>query len=657
MFDLKNLQTNDAGAVDEPPASFWRERASYDALLRRDVIAVLSEAAHATGQPPAALQRAVLQRLHWYFTVDARARAPTLAVDPALADAFHQRMHEAMQYIDATCIEQLSADVGVETRNALLSYKQLKMHSSIGVDRLDRDQGVIRVTYWVHGAPPAERFIVDGAEIRPAYGKLRGCKYFGRILFRQRIAWLPVSASARSLCVELGGSAAQLQVGAPPFTAARQRSVTSAELPLSRVRELLPRGKGGAPSGIAWRARLVKALARLPFATRQYRNAWVFVDREERADDNAEQQYRWLRSAHPEINAWFLLDEDSPDWERLARDGFRLMPPGLRRSLLLLNAAHVVASQPDYAFGKLDRAQYGDAMRWRFTYLKHGVMANDQSHYYADREFDCVIAPSPAERDALVADDTPYELTSREVRLINLPRYDRLLRLAESVQPAARNEVIVMPTWRNNLLDERSGAADQMLRLQRIADSEYGAAWRRVLGDASLLAALRDCGCRLVFVPHANLVPFLAAFALPDAVEIAETGSESIQAHLARCCAFITDYSSVAFDAALLRHPVFYYQFDRERFYGGDHNWRPGYFDYDRDGFGPVAFTHQQLHQRLIAFLAGDREPDAGYRTRMEHALPDQNADACERVHAAMLALRMPYVTGLAQRAAQPGGV
>ena len=94
--------------------------------------------------------------------------------------------------------------------------------------------------------------------------------------------------------------------------------------------------------------------------------------------------------------------------------------------------------------------------------------------------------------------------------------------------------------------------------------------------------------------------PFIAAFGVPDDVACRERCRQAPhEAVVARTAVFVTDYTSVAFTFALLRRPIFYYQFDQNDFYGGSHNWRSGYFDYARDGFGPVAQSEGELIQHI----------------------------------------------------------
>ena len=67
------------------------------------------------------------------------------------------------------------------------------------------------------------------------------------------------------------------------------------------------------------------------------------------------------------------------------------------------------------------------------------------------------------------------------------------------------------------------------------------------------------------------------------------------------CALLVTDYSSVFFDVAFLRKPVVYYQFDEEEF--RKYHYQKGYFDFRRDGFGPVCTTQEALLGALTEAL------------------------------------------------------
>jgi CDP-glycerol glycerophosphotransferase (TagB/SpsB family) len=143
-------------------------------------------------------------------------------------------------------------------------------------------------------------------------------------------------------------------------------------------------------------------------------------------------------------------------------------------------------------------------------------------------------------------------------------------------------------------------------------------------------------------MPHPDAVPFIEAFDPPAYVQIVTAENSVVREVLCRTSAFITDYTSVAFTMAFLRRMVFYFQFDRDTFYGGSHNWREGYFDYDRDGFGPVATSELQLMTHLRQYFVDKERIDPEYLSRMTRAIPDRDSESCARTFKNILDIRRP---------------
>lgn len=636
-----------APTTTEPAPAFWRDRASYDELLRDSIVLPLETAVAAHGAAPVALQAAALQRLAWYFAVDLRERAPTVLVDETMAKVFHALVGRAMRCIDTTLINALKGRCGeAEVRHALLSYLSPCERTVPTVDAYDHDRGLLRITYWVHGSPVPDSFFLNGQEIVPSHAKYRACRFFRRSLYQQRIVWIPCTRGD-VLAAKIDGQWANLKIE-PTQWAAASRLVAEPEaknsVDVADVLDAYPPGKHGQlplPRGWrGWKVRLLRALARSWLARAYFHRAWVFSDRAINADDNAEHLYRWVRKNRPEVNAWFILRRDSCDWPRLKAEGFRLIQPGFLTKLLLLNADHIASSHPDFAFGGFDRSLYGSAMQWRFTYLKHGVSANDQSHFYAGMDFDLIISTTVGEHQSIVSDGSTYPYTSRVVRRLGLARFDRLAEWSRNQFEEKSDLVVVMPTWRAELGGGQLEGMTAAETAAYIANSRYIQAWRSFLNQPGLESLLARHGKKMVFFPHINAMPHLAALAIPSFIETIEPGSISIQRVLVKCSAFITDYTSVAFDAAFLRRSVFYYQFDREAFYTGGHNWRPSYFDYERDGFGPVVADSHGLLMALTQSFAAGQGPAEMYLTRINQAFPLVNDSSCARIFEAMNELR-----------------
>ena len=634
-----------------PDDGVWAHQATYGATLAERCLRPLAEARATRGAVPGSLQQTILLELQWYFSTDLRERAPTVVVTEPMAVEFHRLVREIMTHIDVDSIAALDPSiVSLEIRHALLSYKKLRCHSQVALDAYDAEQGLLRLSYYLHGDRPSEVVQLDGETRDPIYSKYRACNFFRRTLLHERILWIDIR-SAEAISVRLDGTQEPLTVESPAFISRAtpdqphdgdilRRARSTLKSPCKGIRETLPPGLQGI------KVRLVHWLSQHPLVRRKFANAWVFIDRVESADDNAEHLYRWVRTHHPEINAWFVLLRSAWDWKRLSQEGFRLISPGWLSKLLVLNSEQIISSHTDYRDGKLRRELYGSLMNWRFAFLQHGVIKDDLSHWLSNQPFDLFVTTSPAEHASIVADDTPYTYTDREVRRTGLPRHDPLQLAAEATPQSQIDLVLVMPTWRGSLVDKRAAEGGAQDRMAAFEQSEYAKRWRAFLSNDELRALSSRYRKTIAFMPHPNAVPFVKAFQLPSHVRII-TASD-IRNAFCRTSVFITDYTSVAFTMAFLRRIVFYYQFDREAFYGGGHNWREGYFNYERDGFGPVATSEDQLMGDIRKYFDNGGRLDPEYLLRMERAMPERDSKSCERTFQSILDIRKPLAGGCA---------
>ena len=147
------------------------------------------------------------------------------------------------------------------------------------------------------------------------------------------------------------------------------------------------------------------------------------------------------------------------DWKRLSAEGFRIVEPGIRRKLLLLNSECILSSHPAYVFGGFERDLYGNSMNWRFVFLRHGVTKDDMSHWLSGQPFDLIVSSTPGSmrRSRMTIRHTP-SLSVRCVAL-DFPGTTIFWQRQASFPANDVNIVLVMPTWRGSLADERSGDA------------------------------------------------------------------------------------------------------------------------------------------------------------------------------------------------------
>ena len=101
----------------------------------------------------------------------------------------------------------------------------------------------------------------------------------------------------------------------------------------------------------------------------------------------------------------------------------------------------------------------------------------------------------------------------------------------------------------------------------------------------------------------------------------------------------ITDFSSVAFDFAYLRKPIIYTQFDIDTFFEGQ-VYNKGYFEYERDGLGPVCYDYESTIKTIIEYIEKDCVIEDKYLERINNLYAYNDQNNCKRVYEEILELK-----------------
>lgn len=503
----------------------------------------------------------------------------------------------------------------------LSAFKRLKPPFQIVyVESFDwaRQQVLLRYFY---GEQPAEEFIVNQKIVTPAFEKITTHDFLERTFVQDRRIWLPLSQKGE-LEVRLDGVAAHISISGKQVGRA---------IDVQAVREHFS--------------------ALQPVREGKYADAWLFIDRDIDANDSAEHLYRYVRRTMPQLPAYFLLREESHDWPRLQAEGFQLIAFGsAEHQLAMQECLRLVSSHADHYV--LDPFSDGGIKRRQFVFLQHGVIKDDMSRWLNSKaRIDMFVTSSLAEQASIAGDGNRYKFTSKEVVLTGLPRHDALLRGAEQQEKL----ILVMPTWRKYLLGERVGQSVKCDLLEDFMDTLYARSWSALLSDSAFITLLEQYGYRVVFFPHARIQPYLDRFNLPGSIKVLSHADCNIQALFQRATLLITDYSAVSFEMAYLKRPMIYWQFDEKDFFSGDHSCQKGYFDYRRDGFGPVCTEKREVLTAMAELLARNCQPSSEYAERMHNTFAWRDGQCCERVLQAILALdhvvvEQPENLGMFQR-------
>ena len=617
----------------------------YTVVPRLGYLDVLERGARRNGRPPLWLQEFVLYELSWYFGSETAQGGSRTAAFGETGRVFLQLLGEIAAHLDPEVVLAYRGRRfdGVWRDVLLHGASQDPWHAPYAVlTGTDRVQGVRRVMTRFHLSEPETTYVVDGTPVPAVHTKLRSHVYFGHPVMTDRISWVPLG----ELEVRLDGAAVEVLDRWP--TPPKPEPLKPPVPPRLTVRVKRKR--------VSLQRKVVRKLSRSAALGGEFAGAWVLLDRVHDARDSAEIVFEHLRVHRPEVNAFFVVEAGTPDFERLSgRWGSRVVAYGSRRWLrLMLNCTDVISSHADVPVVRppaVVRALWPGKPRWRVSFLQHGVIKDDLSAWLNPKRLDLFVVSTPGELASVVGDGSSYAYTSKEVVLTGLPRFDRLLEQARAVPPEQRDLLLVAPTWRHSLLPPLAAGSQRRSVHADFLESEYARQWWGLLTSERLRVAAVAAGVRVAFLPHPNMSSVLELLELPEHVVALSFDDGDVQELFARAAVLVTDYSSMAFNVALLDRPVVYFPFDLAAVQAGAHVGRVGYFDYGRDGFGPVACELGALLSELEGVLARGCVSEPVYAERAAQAFGGVRDGRCtERVVQALLDLRAPH------DAAQPVG-
>ena len=148
-------------------------------------------------------------------------------------------------------------------------------------------------------------------------------------------------------------------------------------------------------------------------ATRaKYGDCWLFFDRDDKADNNAEHLYRYLLAIEKADKAFFVLGADLPDWKRLEHEGFHLIPfNSPAHHIALTNARFLISSDiVDSLISPLPQDYLRDLLHYRFVFLAHGIIKDDISRWLNSKEISLFVTSTPAEFASIADEDLEYRV-------------------------------------------------------------------------------------------------------------------------------------------------------------------------------------------------------------------------------------------------------
>ncbi|MEZ5827638.1 MAG: CDP-glycerol glycerophosphotransferase family protein [Hyphomicrobiales bacterium] len=611
----------------------WRDPDKFGVILTAGYLALLKLYRQKFGRTPRFVENLVLGEILGYLRVfyDCDDRLPFISHEDSAA--FEAKLAAVLELIDIDTILERDGISHSDKVGLLMRFKGITSPEQIvRVDRVDPDNKLIKLRFYDDGSSHVE-IQLNGQIVAPRFERTIVHMFNRRPFLTERIFWLEASELS-TLAATVNKRGAKLTLLETKYSVLTATDVKLA----SRLHQHV--ASGLMPRSAKWLVRLAKSTA----IRSRYCGAWLFSDRPGEADDNAEHLYRWmLQNSQASNRMWFVLPRRGRDWKRLKREGFKLLPyGGLRHRLAFLNSDWIISSHASPAIS--DPFGYSQIQSPpQFAFLQHGVTDKDSSAWLNTASVDLFVTSAEGEVTGLL--NGPFDYSMREIALTGMPRHDALLGRANT----ERDLILIMPTWRPDLANPNQSASD-------FERSDYYRAWQALIADERFAAIARQHQLEVVFIPHPALRLCHKHFHPADGVNLMQFAPNTLQDLFARCALFITDYSSVAFDLALLHRPIIYYQFDRDTFY--QTHFVRGYFDHQRDGFGPVVEQHATLIASIRAQLSSGAGMASEHRERAQRFFAFRDGQNCRRVFDAIMARdrALRGKNSLGAEAHRPGG-
>ncbi|MEN3030190.1 CDP-glycerol glycerophosphotransferase family protein [Chromobacterium amazonense] len=545
----------------------WDDPRKYNSVFSNGYIKLLKLSMDKNGKIPANIQNTVFYDLSFYIKRFVYQNRHFYALSGNLQNDLKANLQEVIQFIDDSIIEKFN----IAGFWWFYRYGSLLMKNSIPtkghaffIKSIDEKRKLIEISYFSDSNYFTGEFLLDGIESIPVFDKVVQHTLCDDLFLLEKRVWIHYASESQIITANL--------IGTPQNLAVSHGGVSQKH---HSIENIANHYKNVTKNEIS------KFPKFDPIKYQHYHNCWLLMDRDYKADDNAEHLYRYLKNNHPEINAKFSIRKNSSDYNRLKSEGFDLIDYESDDfyAALRLCKKFISSHNSPALIRKFNQNLVIDK---HFIFLQHGVTVSDVSHAFNNTKIDLFITAANDEFKSIVGDHTKYRFSSANVALTGFPRHDALL----ENNGITSDSIVIMPTWRVYLSGKYTGDGLAREFNNEFSESDYAKNWLAVLRSQELFEYANEHNLKIKFYPHAEITPYLSEMHIPDYVEIITGFNDSIQDVFRSSSIFITDYSSVAFEAALLKRHIIYFQFDSDRFFS--EHYPSGYFDYQRDGFGPV---------------------------------------------------------------------
>ena len=354
------------------------------------------------------------------------------------------------------------------------------------------------------------------------------------------------------------------------------------------------------------------------------KDIWLISERKDEAEDNGYHLYKYIRENHPEQKVFYLINKKSPSYLKIEKYETIIQYNSIKHYIYyFLSDKHISAFQffgvPETPF--LWKLEEKGLIKKKKVFLQHGIIKEKLPFLmYKNTKYKLFICGAETEYKYVQEN---YGYPDENVKYLGLCRFDNLHH-----NNKIKNQILLMPTWRQWI-----GMTNEDINIEEESSNfiktQYYKVYNSLINNKVLHQLLEKTNTQLVFYPHPEMQRFVQLFKCNHAnIKIMDRKNCNLQELLKESKLLITDYSSIAFDCAYMRKPLIYYQFDQEKYYS--EHFEKGYFDCERDGFGPVVKKENDLIE-CISNIILEKYDRNSFIDRATKFFPLYDTNNCQR--------------------------
>ena len=356
------------------------------------------------------------------------------------------------------------------------------------------------------------------------------------------------------------------------------------------------------------------------------KEVWICYDKLYKGGDNGEYFFHYAYDNDKSRKVYYVINKTANDYKRLKNHGGILKYRSLRHYLNVLNAKTIFSTHANpyvyNGYAPTIDPFFRNLLTFDVFCIQHGLSVNQiakfQNRVYANTKL--YFCASYFEIDNLK--DPSYDYQDNQLLLTGIPRFDGL-------KNDNKKQILITPTWRHDVAASAEKLNEARGYNNDFKNSMYYKVYLSLITNKKMIECAKKHNYKIIYLLHPAVAGQIDDFPKDIYTKVVpSTGNMSYETILRESSLMITDYSGVQFDFAYMRKPILYYHPDEL-----PPHYEEGGLKYDKEGFGPVIKTEDELVNYVCKYIENDCKNEKKYIDRTKKFFKYDDFNTCKRIY------------------------